>query len=83
MIINEKWTYKEIVENILPLRLEYEKICNNFDTNDPLQFNQRIAFRKAVKKTIYSFPFEEDTKDMIWRYLHREIGIGTLKNKKM
>lgn len=86
MNIEEQWDYETFIKHIRKIREQYEKVYLSFNTAELIEFNKRIAYRRKVKNAIYSLPYEDGVKDNIWHYLHREIGIETLKivnNKKI
>ena len=68
MNLREDMTYKEIKSNIRQIRKEYLLICNSFNYK---HLHDRVAFRTAVKRTIYNCSFNETQKNEIWRLLNR------------
>lgn len=82
MNIEEQWDYETFIKHIRDIRDRYEETYMGFNIYDVTEFGKRIAYRRRTKNAIYSLPYDRECKDNIWLYLHREIGIETLKNVK-
>jgi hypothetical protein len=68
MQLNKNWTYKEVMENIKQVRKEYILICKSFDY---YHLHDKVVYREAMKKLVYSYPFNEKQKNYIWQNLNR------------
>lgn len=67
LYINPEWTFKEVVNNLKTLKLEYEEILASFLC---FQLKEKVKFKRNLRNSIYALNFEEWKKDKIWNYMN-------------
>ena len=66
LYFDPKWSYNELTLNLKTLRIQYREILAYFSY---FQSKEKIAFKRAIKKTIYSYPYQEYLCNFAWNYL--------------
>ena len=74
--INTNWTFKELVENIEVIRSQVWDIIASFSYFD---IKKEVDFKRRLRKTIYSFKFEEWRRDRILEYIYNDVEIDVLR----
>lgn len=74
--INTNWTFKELVENIEVIKSQIWDIITSFSYFD---IKKEIDFKRRLRKTIYSFKFEEWRRDRILEYIYNDVEFDVLK----
>lgn len=65
--INQNWKFKDVVENLRALRIQYENILRSFTY---FQLNEIVEFKRHTRNAFYSLNFETWKKDKIWNYMN-------------
>lgn len=65
--INPNWTFKDIVNEIKALKLEYEGVLTSFYYFD---LHEVVVFKRKTRNAIYSLNFPEWKKDKLWNYMN-------------
>ena len=68
MQLERNWTYREVMRNMKQVRKEYLLICSTFDYE---HLHNRVEYRRSIKKIVYSYPFSEKNRNIIWHSLNR------------
>ena len=66
MNIDPSWTFNQFILQMMTLRFQYKEILTSF-----LDAKDRNVFIKKTKRQVYSLPFSEVRKDIIWEELNR------------
>lgn len=74
--INTNWTFKELVENIEVIKSQIWDIITSFSYFD---IKKEFDFKRRLRKTIYSFKFEEWRRDRILEYIYNDVEFDVLK----
>ena len=74
--INTSWTFKELVENIEVIKSQVWDIITSFSYFD---IKKEVDFKRRLRKTIYSFKFEEWRRDRILEYIYNDVEFDVLK----
>ena len=74
--INTNWTFKELVENIEVIKSQIWDIITSFSYFD---IKKEVDFKRRLRKTIYSFKFEEWRRDRILEYIYNDVEFDVLK----
>ena len=74
--INIDWNYKEVVNNIEVIKSQVLGVIASFSY---FQNRDKTIFMMWLKKTIYSFKFQEWKKDKIIEYIYDDVDIELLK----
>lgn len=74
--INTSWTFKELVENIEVIKSQIWDIITSFSCFD---IKKEFDFKRRLRKTIYSFKFEEWRRDRILEYIYNDVEFDVLK----
>lgn len=74
--INTNWTFKELVENIEVIKSQVWDIITSFSYFD---IKKEVDFKRRLRKTIYSFKFEEWRRDRILEYIYNDVEFDVLK----
>ena len=74
--INVNWSFKELVENIEVIKSQVWDIITSFSYFD---LKKEVDFKRRLKRTIYSFNFEEWKKDRIIEYIYNDVEFSVLK----
>lgn len=67
LYINTEWTFKEVVDNIKTLKLEYEKILASFSY---FELKDKINFKHNTRNSFYSMNLKEWEIDKLWEYMN-------------
>ena len=82
LCFNPNWSYRELSMNLKTLRILYrQKLASfsYFQTKEMVQklasfsyfqTKEMVAFKRQIKKTIYSYPFQEFLCNFAWEYLN-------------
>lgn len=65
--INPDWTFKDIVNNLETLKLQYEGVLASFYYFD---LHEVVDFKRKIRNAIYELNFQEWKKDKIWNYMN-------------
>lgn len=76
-LINQNWTFKEVVENIEEIKTHARGIITSFSY---FERKQAIIFMKQLRDSIYSLNFEVWRCDRIVEFIYDDIDLETLKN---
>ena len=74
--INTNWTFKELVENIEVIKSQIWDIITSFSYFD---IKKDVDFKRRLRKTIYSFKFEEWRRDRILEYIYNDVEFDVLR----
>ena len=74
--INTNWTFKELVDNIEVIKSQIWDIITSFSYFD---IKKEVDFKRRLRKTIYSFKFEEWRRDRILEYIYNDVEFDVLK----
>lgn len=74
--INTNWTFKELVENIEVIKSQIWDIITSFSYFD---IKKEVDFKRRLRRTIYSFKFEEWRRDRILEYIYNDVEFDVLK----
>lgn len=74
--IDTNWTFKELVENIEVIKSQIWDIITSFSYFD---IKKEVDFKRRLRKTIYSFKFEEWRRDRILEYIYNDVEFDVLK----
>ena len=74
--INTNWTFKELVENIEVIKSQIWDIITSFSYFD---IKKEVDFKRRLRKTIYSFKFEEWRRDRILEYIYNDVEFDVLR----
>ena len=66
LYFDPKWSYNELTLKLKTLRTQYREIVASFSY---FQKKDKIAFERKIKKTIYSYPYQEYLCNFAWNYL--------------
>lgn len=77
-MVNDNWTFEDIILNIEALKTYYCRLLVSFSV---FERKKRIKLCREFKTKIYSLNFEEGKKNDIWRYLNDEIEYEDLINQ--
>lgn len=67
LCINPEWTFKEVVDNLQTLKLQYEDVLASFYYFD---LKEVMKFKKKTRDAFYLLKFEEWKRDKIWEYIN-------------
>lgn len=67
LYFDPSWTYRQLSLNLKTLRNQYRDILASFSY---FQTKEMVAFKRQIKKTIYSYPFQEFLCNFAWEYLN-------------
>lgn len=67
LYFDPSWTYRQLSLNLKTLRNQYRDILASFSY---FQTKEMVAFKRQIKKTIYSYPFQEFLCNFAWDYLN-------------
>ena len=67
LYINPEWSFKEIVDNIKTLKLEYEKILASFSY---FELKDKVDFERNTRNSFYSMNLKEWEIDKLWEYMN-------------
>ena len=67
LYINPEWTFKEIVDNIKTLKLEYEKVLASFSY---FELKDKVDFERNTRNSFYSMNLKEWEIDKLWEYMN-------------
>lgn len=67
LYFDPSWTYRQLSLNLKTLRTQYRDILASFSY---FQTKEMVAFKRQIKKTIYSYPFQEFLCNFAWDYLN-------------
>ena len=67
LYFDPSWTYRQLSLNLKTLRTQYREILASFSY---FQTKEMVAFKRQIKKTIYSYPFQEFLCNFAWDYLN-------------
>ena len=76
-LINQNWTFKEVVENIEVIKTHARATITSFSY---FERKQAIIFMKQLRDSIYSLNFEVWRCDRIVEFIYDDIDLETLKN---
>lgn len=76
IVIDTNWNYKEVMQNIESIKTQVWEIIDSFSYFD---IKKEVDFKRRLRKTIYSFKFEEWRRDRILEYIYNDIELKTLK----
>lgn len=65
--INPNWTFKDIVNEIKALKLEYEGVLASFSC---YEIKDKIKFKRNLRNSFYALGFDEWKKDKLWNYMN-------------
>lgn len=66
LYFDPSWTFNELTLNLKTLRTQYREIIASFSY---FQKKEKIAFERQVKRTIYSYPYQEYLCNFAWSYI--------------
>ena len=66
LYFDPSWSYNELTLNLKTLRTQYRDILASFSY---FQLKDKVSFERQVKKTIYSYPYQEFLCNFAWNYL--------------
>lgn len=69
-MIDNNWTYEEVVANIETLKNQYNGFLTSFSV---FERKKRIQLCRNFKTQIYNLNFDEYLRNQIWKYLNDEI----------
>ena len=67
LCFNPNWSYRELSMNLKTLRILYRQKLASFSY---FQTKEMVSFKRQIKKTIYSYPFQEFLCNFAWEYLN-------------
>lgn len=76
-LINQNWSFKEVVENIEVIKSCTRDIIASFSY---FERKQAIVFMKQLRDSIYSLHFETWRCDRLVEFIYDDIDLETLKN---
>ena len=75
--ISPTWSFKEIVENIKAIKLQYEEVLLSFSN---YQIKEQTQFRKEARDSVYALNMQEWKKDKVWEYMNDFLIIEVLED---
>ena len=75
-LINQNWTFKEVVENIEEIKTHARGIITSFSY---FERKQAIVFMKQLRDSIYSLHFETWRCDRLVEFIYDDIDLETLQ----
>ena len=76
-LINQNWSFKEVVENIEEIKTHARGVITSFSY---FERKQAIVFMKKLRDSIYALNFETWRCDRIVEFIYDDIDLETLKN---
>ena len=67
LYFDPSWNYRQLSLNLKTLRTQYRDILASFSY---FQTKEMVAFKRQIKQTIYSYPFQEFLRNFAWDYLN-------------
>lgn len=65
--ISPTWTFKEVVNNIKTIKLQYEEVLSSFSN---WETKEKTDYQREVRDSIYSLNIERYQKERTWEYMN-------------